>query len=223
MQPRPARAIASPNTWLGSSVPWRLSAITGSMPSTGRSKKDCPGARVAAGILPPAALTSTSSRPHCSSTASRAASSCARSSTSAGRARAVPPSAVDRLDHCLGLLAAAAQHADLRAGARQPARHPAAQHARAAGDDRHLPGQAEQLRQSAGVGSGVVRSRCASTGPRLLCLHACHLRTLPLHWASRRRRDRRVSPGHRRSRAPFRPPHPRPAALAPPARPASRS
>src|SRR5919199_800771 len=93
IQPRRARAIASPKTWLGSSVPCRFRAITGSIPSTGRSKKERPGSRVAAGMLPPAALTSMSRRPHCSMTASRAPSICPRSSTSAGSASAVPSSA----------------------------------------------------------------------------------------------------------------------------------
>src|SRR5687767_5860804 len=78
--------IASPNTWLGSTVPRRLRSKTSLNASSGSPKKEASSPTVAAGTLPPAALTRTSTRPQRSSTASRAISSCSLFRTSAGRA-----------------------------------------------------------------------------------------------------------------------------------------
>src|SRR5918992_440562 len=83
--------MASPNTWLGSTVPRRLRSNTSRSGPSGNPKNVASSATVASGTLPPAALTRTSTRPQRSSTAPQADSSCSLFRTSAGRANASPP------------------------------------------------------------------------------------------------------------------------------------
>ena len=98
-------------------------------------------------MLPPAALTSMSIRPQLLHDGIARGLKLPAVEHVGGQRQRGAALRFDRPHGVLGLLAAAAQHADLRAGPRQPARHRAAQHARAAGDDRDLPFQAEEVCQ----------------------------------------------------------------------------
>ena len=235
MQPCPARAIASPNTWLGSSVPCRFRAITGSMPSTGRSKKESPGASVAAGMLPPAALTRMSSRPHCSRTESRAGFELRRGRAHR-RAGPVLPRPRPRWPR---------RRPPPRPGggpARRPSR-PARASPRASTPPSTpvppvttatWPARLNNCRQRCRCCSGSALLRWAavpdcSICPPAMCHPALHLflsdcQPYPgIDQLASPGRDRRVSPGRRRTPAPSRRPRLRRAGPAPPARPASRS
>src|SRR5829696_6050191 len=91
MQPAAPRAIASPKTWMGSSVPTRLRSKTSPKASRDRSKIVASPLRVALGTFPPAALTKISTLPQRPNTVSRASRSCPSSKALAGRATASPP------------------------------------------------------------------------------------------------------------------------------------
>ena len=100
----------------------------------------------------PALLTSTSMRPRLAMTCSTAAATAAASATSTCIASALPPAGCHRADHlACGLGVAAVEEDDVDAIAGEQFDDGAADAAAAAGDQRHLAGQA-------GIG----------------CLHACH-------------------------------------------------
>ena len=85
IEPLPCRVIGSPKTWIGSTVPVKLRPTTPSRASRGTLKKVSSPKTVASGRLPPAQLTSTSTRPQLPSNVCRAASRLSSSRTSAGK------------------------------------------------------------------------------------------------------------------------------------------